>query len=587
MGIEVPESATAENPDLAEEPTLASTSRLRGRAQTWANDGARVLGSRANMRGVVRAAREPRKPKRRLANITEQRVLKQGICRLNSLVVREGIDLLELPRRPDGTPRLLRPKFFERLLSNEVTLQTSMPNDIAAAQSDLKHLRLEQLLAIRISTLDFATASQSHDAHNNFLNTLDKSLFEYTARQHFRNGSTVLPSAPEPLYRLGLQMCLVLGVASIMQDGIAESNGNSEHAPSSLSPPSPSAVPLPARWALPVEAGKWPDDLAAVLFDIAFLGLEPVHSETVVATSGGESIAVIHDRTTGVGKDRILHWEVAVVDPAKEDFFLEFQRAQRAGGGGREKAQTMGQELHALLARRKMSEAAEPHDGVEKATGVSKRRITFDISAQKASESVGNEDTADMKPEPASSNGTLAESNPDAPAAGSNGTAAGSDASAPAGGSSGSAARSITRSSSPQMPPLPSTRSLPQPSASSVPSAQPQGRARALTAPASVDLFDTGACEVRFTRELPPDALQSSTSAAHEALRSSYCPPRRMTVAVVPAMSQGSRRCCGPMPLPPAAAASRTSTGRRTSGIAPLPPPRAEEFSLAQQAVAK
>eukprot|EP00747_Dinoflagellata_sp_TGD_P170032 gnl/TRDRNA2_/TRDRNA2_200518_c0_seq1.p1 gnl/TRDRNA2_/TRDRNA2_200518_c0~~gnl/TRDRNA2_/TRDRNA2_200518_c0_seq1.p1 ORF type:complete len:600 (+),score=86.80 gnl/TRDRNA2_/TRDRNA2_200518_c0_seq1:124-1923(+) len=280
-----------------------------------------------------------KRTRRKLYNMSEQRVLKDGILQLHrKLNIEQDSNVLELPRRSDGSPKMLRASFYERLLSGQIELQSSMANDVAAAQSDLKHLSLAQLLALRSRSLDFATESRSHDAHNNFLATLDRLLFERFARQRLCDGNEpgqAIPKESDPFCKLGHQMLLVLGVARVL---VAD-DGSCEDA---------STVPLPRCWALTLDA--WSPGCSLALFDAEELKVQTIGDEQSVVGNG--MAAVVWDRSSGKGKDRVLNWEVSIVDTDTEDLRAEVERARRGSLATRG---SHGPELAAALLKRQNS----------------------------------------------------------------------------------------------------------------------------------------------------------------------------------------------------------------------------------------
>eukprot|EP00929_Paragymnodinium_shiwhaense_P040561 TRINITY_DN21166_c0_g2_i1.p1 TRINITY_DN21166_c0_g2~~TRINITY_DN21166_c0_g2_i1.p1 ORF type:complete len:1174 (-),score=338.26 TRINITY_DN21166_c0_g2_i1:131-3652(-) len=83
----------------------------------------------------------------------EEDVLKRGLLGICNALGKDG--LLKFPRRPNGSPLLMRQGFFERMLRGETTLQNCAAADAAAAEADVKGLNVKQLLAIRCAHLDY------------------------------------------------------------------------------------------------------------------------------------------------------------------------------------------------------------------------------------------------------------------------------------------------------------------------------------------------------------------------------------------------------------------------------------------------
>merc|ERR1712050_738783 len=96
--------------------------------------------------------------------------------------------------------------------------KSCMENDVASAQSDLRYLTLEQLLHIRVPTLNFQTEAFSHSARNSFLETLDKHLFSKIPHRCQR-GDLELPGKLEHVHVVGLRITLMVGAAELFKAG--------------------------------------------------------------------------------------------------------------------------------------------------------------------------------------------------------------------------------------------------------------------------------------------------------------------------------------------------------------------------------
>lgn len=253
----------------------------------------------------------------KLDSISEQRVMKQGVLTLQTHLAQKftSEELLELPRRRDGAQLFMRPSFYQRLLKG-LELKTLLEGDVSAAQSDVKHLRLEQLLTIRAGTLDWATESETHSAHTCFLTSLDQVLFERLAR-HFLGSPALEPSGkPSNAFRaLGVRLALVLGAQEVMASGQWHQADSQER------------PPLPRLWALGLNSADWPGFRAVVVHTGEFWAKLLAGNEAdFVEASSGNQIAVPVDRSTGEGKDRRLHWEINVIDPKVDDIQGEIDK---------------------------------------------------------------------------------------------------------------------------------------------------------------------------------------------------------------------------------------------------------------------
>lgn len=267
-------------------------------------------------------------PKRTLANITEQRVLKAGVARFHKdFVVVEAGDIMTLPKRGDGSSMLMQTSFFERLLSERLELKSSLESDVAAAQPDLRHLSMEQLLSIRAETLDFLTESEKHSAHNNFLNTLDHHLFEkltFHCLQRY-DGNLTSHVTAEGLYKVGFRLGLMLGAVEMFRNGWDVPQGQTlEEFPS-----------VPSCWVMRLD-DQQSEGSSFAIFNTEKLWLKVMSSvlDFGEVVPSDERLAVVLDRSSGSGQTRTLHLEVSCLDthgPAAE-VAAEIERRSRVPG---------------------------------------------------------------------------------------------------------------------------------------------------------------------------------------------------------------------------------------------------------------
>jgi len=183
---------------------------------------------------------------------------------------------------------------------------------VAAAQADLKHLRAEQLLSIRLPTLDFATESQTHSARNSFLNTTDRHLF-YKLAQRFLTECSPVPDKFEALHRLGIRISITLGVLDHLSKGWGTQSANARD-----------LLPLPPCWVIKLDHEDWPQQCRAAIFHSEELWVKSLPGEApdfAAATPSGH-LAIVRDRTTGIGKDRMLCWEIVVMESCSTDDIL-------------------------------------------------------------------------------------------------------------------------------------------------------------------------------------------------------------------------------------------------------------------------
>eukprot|EP00747_Dinoflagellata_sp_TGD_P075191 gnl/TRDRNA2_/TRDRNA2_158641_c0_seq2.p1 gnl/TRDRNA2_/TRDRNA2_158641_c0~~gnl/TRDRNA2_/TRDRNA2_158641_c0_seq2.p1 ORF type:complete len:371 (+),score=65.25 gnl/TRDRNA2_/TRDRNA2_158641_c0_seq2:58-1113(+) len=282
-----------------------------------------------------RSPNSPGKPHWKL-NIREQRVLKAGILRLHrDLVVKPEAKVWELQR---SAAPMLRRSFLQRLLRGDLKMQSCMASDVAAAQHDLKHLSTEQLLSIRVPTLDFLTASASHSAHNNFLESLDKVLFEKLCRQLIRVHGGQWNAKPADFHAVGLKVTRMLGA----DEALAE-----DHSQRAANPDLPS---ISTVWMLELYPIQWGGSRFA-LFNAEEFSIQVLAGETPDLSAEG-LLNVVWDRSVGAGADRQLSWEIAVVDAQVDDVFDEIHKASLGSTSASVRGKVMGNELAAVLAKR-------------------------------------------------------------------------------------------------------------------------------------------------------------------------------------------------------------------------------------------
>jgi len=242
----------------------------------------------------------------KIPSIAEHRVIGAGVRRLHQELVckkkDKGLDLLELPKRLDGSFRVMQASFFRRLLEGQLEVKGCLESDVSAAYMDLKHLSLEQLVAVRAQSVDPISESQSHSAHSNFLDSLDAYLAEKLAGRLLREES----AAPSHMKILGRRLILALGARELLHEGW----GSSDSSDSSF---------LPDFWALELEAVAWHGH-AAALFHADELWVElpggsgPDRRAWPRATSA-KSVAVVNDISAGAGRAKRLQWEITAVEP--------------------------------------------------------------------------------------------------------------------------------------------------------------------------------------------------------------------------------------------------------------------------------
>lgn len=283
---------------------------------------------------------------RTLGNVTEQRVLKCGLVQFQQLLVTPVVaaNITAFPKKENGQDRIMAEAFFRRLLSGEVEFKRFLKGDMAAAQSELCHLSTEQQLLIRCSTLDFATESQSHEAHLNFLAKVDKHLFENLATRCIRK--TGVQTSPQLLHALGFRITLVLGAIDVLAWDCHE---QSPKLALSVAKRRSSGF-LPPHWCFRLDETLWGGARLAI-FHTTELWVQIVPAEILdigCFVAGVKHVAVIIDRSTGIGKDRMLHWEISLIDPRVDDVWEELDRSKKK----MEKQEALAGELTEIISKR-------------------------------------------------------------------------------------------------------------------------------------------------------------------------------------------------------------------------------------------
>lgn len=252
-----------------------------------------------------------------LSGVAEQRVLQAGMDRLlHALLARTpALALPATPRHAGGAPGVSQRSaaLFNRLMSKRQLLKEAAQGDIAAAQCDLRYLRLEQLLALRAAALE---PSAEVASCGDFGEALDRLLFEQVARRLLR-ARTQHPEPARVLRRLGLSMLLVLGAQDLL------ASGEPDGAPSSV----------PACWVLDLDAvSRSRNEPELAVFnsqDLWVVTCLKGDCPDYGSLAGGSPLALVNDRSEGGGRERVLQWHVAAVEPRAEDVGAALARARR------------------------------------------------------------------------------------------------------------------------------------------------------------------------------------------------------------------------------------------------------------------
>jgi hypothetical protein len=105
-------------------------------------------------------------------------------------------------------PVLLRESLLKDLLTGQRHLKTVPQTDAAAAQKDLIHLSLRQLLRLRVCNLDFAAGG--NNVHATFLKIMDSLIYQRLGQQA---ADSFAPSELVSAKRLGRELVMLMAVS--------------------------------------------------------------------------------------------------------------------------------------------------------------------------------------------------------------------------------------------------------------------------------------------------------------------------------------------------------------------------------------
>lgn len=141
--------------------------------------------------------------------ILEDGVFKAG---LDGLRMQLGVDnLLDFPKRPNGTAVLMRQSFFEKIFTGKMEFLDFPTIDISAAQVDVKNLNLEQLLHIRCENREFHLTSPGLKTQGDFLGAVDSTL-EKRVSERLAAGGGVAWAEPSRMSDVVRVVFLLYGV---------------------------------------------------------------------------------------------------------------------------------------------------------------------------------------------------------------------------------------------------------------------------------------------------------------------------------------------------------------------------------------
>jgi hypothetical protein len=268
-----------------------------------------------------------------VTNVPENKVHEAGILRLYEHIFNDPVAKQELTAVPQS---LLSKSFLQRLLEG-MSLKSFRGSDLSGAQRDLRMLTLEQLLSIRHDSLDFSTAEcEAYNSHHNFLRTVELHLFDKLAKQYLRNPSAK-DASPSQLYSLGLDVAMVLGVAELLAEN-------------DIAPEDTSASPISSPiWAFKLDQSEWPGQVAVFHTSELWIEVLAATGADFSTLASGNLVNVMSDKTTGLGRQRVLDCAIIALDPSIDDLVPEMNRVDRSVH------LQLSKEMEAALVRRKQS----------------------------------------------------------------------------------------------------------------------------------------------------------------------------------------------------------------------------------------
>jgi len=138
---------------------------------------------------------------------------------------------------------------------------------------------------------------------------------------------TSLETSPPTLHALGLRLTLVLGAIEVL----ARSDHSKSQAKIALTVEDEQQALLPPCWCIKLDDSLWQGARLAIFHTTAlWVQIVPAEQSDIAGfVAEGEQVTVIIDRSAGLGKDRMLHWEISVLDPRVEDVWAELERSKK------------------------------------------------------------------------------------------------------------------------------------------------------------------------------------------------------------------------------------------------------------------
>lgn len=243
----------------------------------------------------------------------EQHVLTLGLRLLHGkLVVGSESTICKI----DSNITWNRPALIDRLLRGQIDLEKVPRHEVSAAEADVLHLTVEQLLFVRLNAINFQTNDLHLDAHDSFLKQVDAVLFDRLAVKCLGRHHASLASKTE-LHTLGVRVAMLMGAAEMMDadsQGLDFSSGT------------------PRFWAFPWVCQKWPECNGALFqSDDLWVDVLPSDQQDVIDATGGQFIAAVYDKSdeyqrhaarrssASLGASANLQWEVCLLDPSQEN----------------------------------------------------------------------------------------------------------------------------------------------------------------------------------------------------------------------------------------------------------------------------
>jgi len=272
----------------------------------------------------------------KIHDVSEMYVVKQGFLRLRGNMKWED-ELFEFPTRKNGSSMVLRRGWFLRVLKGDASLSSCPLADVAAAQSDIKHLSIWQCLWIRCENLNSCeTECAQFQAHKNFLELIDRRICLCIGTRVLQDLDLEVPKKTNQpgqgmcmeqrgVMALGLKIALLSGAYTILSERRKNKIEND---------------PVPQAFAFEVDHFDSTEPNIAFYFPDEFKACSGPEGEKIVM--------VVRDNSRDLSPRRIT-WDVYAII-LEEDYMTQIKReiemASKSGETKKVRRATLQNDLH-------------------------------------------------------------------------------------------------------------------------------------------------------------------------------------------------------------------------------------------------